>query len=68
MQHYPREASAAQVPEKIVMRDSLQQKSSETGNKNVAKKKHTGHLGPAAWFILSNPSVQYTQLPRAGIK
>jgi hypothetical protein len=36
MRHYPREASAAQVPGKIVMRVSLQQKSRETGMENIA--------------------------------
>jgi len=34
-QHYLKESSAAQVPGKIVMRVSLQQKSGKTGMKNI---------------------------------
>ena len=35
-QHYLKESSAAQVPGKIVMRASLQQKNGKTGMENIA--------------------------------
>ena len=52
MQNYPREASAAQVPGKIVMRNSLQQKSSETEMEIVAQRRTRLHDGTVISMIL----------------
>jgi len=64
VQHYLKEISASQVPGKIVMRDSLQQKSGKTGMENIAAVR-TQNRPPQnnLWLPVFSPTVAHLVLP-----
>jgi len=62
-QHYLKESSAAQVPGKIVMRASLQQKNGKTEMENIAAVRILDQpLGAAAGATLSRSTVAHGKL------
>ncbi len=62
-QHYLKESSAAQVPGKIVMRASLQQKNGKTEMENIATVRIRDQpLGAAAGAALSPAAIAHGKL------